>query len=98
MVIKEYYLYNNELGEKEFKISNSTALIKIEVPSEVNITAQVKLSKDSKNYNGIMGIKSNDLKTYIIMTDGLFTIDVNGIYSIKFNSDVKNYIKAKEIG
>lgn len=98
MVIKEYYLYNKELGEKEIKVPNNVALIKIEVPNGVNITAQGKLSKDSQNYNGMMGIKSNDLKTYIIMTDGLFSIDVNGIYSIKFNSDAETSIKIKEIG
>lgn len=98
MIKKEFYLYNNDSGEKEIKVFNDTALVKLEIPSGINITAQGKLSKDSVNYNGLMGIKSNDLKTYINMTDGLFTIDVNGIYSIKFNSDASGIIKIKEIG
>lgn len=98
MVRKEFFLYDNDNGEKEIIIPGDVALIKIEVFSGVNITAQGKLTKDNEIYSGLMGIKSNDLKPYVVMSEGLFTIEVNGIYSVKFNSDTKGTVKVRMIG
>lgn len=98
MVQQDFFLYDEESGEKEVIIPLQSALIKIEVPEGVNISAQGKLAKESQVYNALMGVKSNDLKTYISMTNGLFSIDVNGIYSVKFNSDAVSTIKIKMLG
>lgn len=98
MIQQEFFLYKEESGEKEIIIPLQSVLIKIEVPFGVNISAQGKLTKESESYNSLMGIKSNDLKTYVSMTDGLFSIDVNGIYSVKFNSDVVGLVKIRLIG
>lgn len=98
MIRKEFYLYNKESGDKEILVPVDVALVKIVVPSGINITAYGKLTKEDENYNGLMGIKSNDLKTYITMTNGLYTIDANGLYSIKFNSDTESSIKIRMIG
>ena len=98
MIRREIILYDKEIGEKEIKIPIDTAIIKLEIPSGINLTIQGKLTKDSKNYFGLMGVKSSDLKSYINMTDGLFSIEVNGIYSVKFNIDVESTIVIRMIG
>lgn len=98
MIRKEFFLYDKENGEKEIIIPNDVSLIKIEVPSGINITMQGKLTRESDLYSNLMGIKSKDLKSYLTITDGIFTIEVNGLYSVKFNSDSECSIKIRLIG
>ena len=56
------------------------------------------LDEETGNFYGLMGIKSNDLKSYLSMTEGIFSIDVNGLDVIRCNLDSNGKVMAEMIG
>lgn len=98
MIKRKFYLYDDEMGDKEIKIPVDTAILKLEVPQGVNLTMQGTMDREIKNFYGLMGIKSNDLKSYLSMTEGIFSIDVNGLDVIRCNLDSNGKIMAEMIG
>lgn len=40
MIKRKFYLYDDEMGDKEIKIPVDTAILKLEIPQGVNLTIQ----------------------------------------------------------
>ena len=98
MIKRKFYLYDDETGDKEIKIPVDTAILKLEIPQGVNLTIQGTVDRETGNFYGLMGIKSNDLKSYLSMTEGIFSVDVNGIDIIRCNLDTNGKVMAEMIG
>ena len=98
MINRKFYLYDDENGDKEIKIPVDTAILKLEIPQGVNLTMQGTVDEETGNFYGLMGIKSNDLKSYLSMTEGIFSIDVNGLDVIRCNLDSNGKVMAEMIG
>lgn len=84
MIYTKKQIYNEEQGIKEILIPPNCGIFKLEITSGT-LTVSGKIQKEN-NFSLLSAIKASDYSKVSSISDpGIYTIDVNGLYSIQLN-------------